>query len=250
MKKAIIIGASSGIGKALAIELSENGFELGILARRENLLNELQKELKAPSIAKYIDLTEPEEAIKILSNLIQEMQNVDLIIINAGIGPINNDLVWQIEKETIETNVIGFASMSNVAFKYFLKIGKGHLVGISSIASIKGSANAPSYNASKSFISQYMQGLRLKLLNLKIDQIKITDIKPGYVETAILKGRKPFWCTTPKKAAEQILEAIIKKKKIAYVPKRWFFLAILFRILPEYFYKVFRKFISKNLLNT
>src|SRR5690348_5481312 len=121
MNKAIVIGASSGIGEALATVLAENGFEVGLAARRIEQLKRVQQRLKTKSFIKTLDISKPEEACLYLDSLISEMNGVDLIIINSGIGHINKDLDWKLEKETIDINVAGFTAMADRAIHHFLK---------------------------------------------------------------------------------------------------------------------------------
>jgi short-subunit dehydrogenase len=149
MKRAIVIGASSGIGKELAIVLSQNGFAIGLMARRIDLLHELSGHLPNRAFSRQADISDYPQAMAILENLIEEMGGVDLIVISSGTGFINPDLDWAKEKETPDVNVIGFTTMANVAFRHFVKAGRGHLVGISSIVAIRGSGGAPAYSASK-----------------------------------------------------------------------------------------------------
>jgi short-subunit dehydrogenase len=235
MRKAIIIGASSGIGKELAIVLSRNGYTVGLTGRRVELLNALQNELSTESFVKAMDISHADEAIRQLSELIEEMNGVDLIVISAGIGFINNELEWEKEKSTIETNVFGFAAMANVAVQHFIRQQAGHLVGISSIAALRGAGGAPAYNASKAFVSNYLEGLQQKCAKLKLP-ITITDIKPGFVNTAMAQGDGLFWIAPPEKAAEQIYQAIKVRKTHAYVTKRWRSIGVLLRLMPSYLY--------------
>lgn len=235
MKKAIVIGASSGIGRALAKVLSENGYTVGLTARRFELLESLQTQLNSDSFIKRMDVSQTPQAMNELKELIQTMSGVDLIVINAGTGFINQELDWDKEKITIETNVAGFAALANIAVKHFIEQGSGHLVGISSIAALKGNGGAPAYNASKAFMSNYMEGLRHKVSKLKLP-ISITDIQPGFVDTDMAKADNKFWVASPEKAAGQIYDAIKRKKKHAYVSKRWRLIAWLFKIIPDYLY--------------
>jgi short-subunit dehydrogenase len=230
-KNVIIIGASSGIGKELAKIFSENGFTVGMTARRLELLSQTAKELPGASFVKYMDISDADEAIYILEQLIEEMGEVQTIVINAGIGFVNPDLDWEKEKSTIDVNVAGFAAMANVAMKLFIKQGFGHLVGISSISAIRGSSHAPAYSASKAFMSHYLEGLRLKVLKMKIP-VTITDIQPGFVDTAMAKGDKLFWVAPARTAALQIFDAIEKKKSHAYITKRWCLIAWLLKLTP------------------
>lgn len=236
MKKAIIIGASSGIGKELAKILSEDGYSLGLAARRVELLKALQGELKTDSMIKPIDLAQPGEAIKELNELIQTMGNVDLLIISSGTGHLNPELDWDKEKATLDVNVTGFAAAANVALKYFLEQGRGHLVGISSIAALRGSRHAPAYNASKAFVSNYLEGLRSKVRKAKAD-IAITDIQPGLVDTAMAQGEGLFWVAPPEKAARQIYQKIKRRKTHAYITKRWGIIAVIMKYMPGWIYE-------------
>ena len=234
MKKAIIIGATSGIGRELAKILSLNNYVVGMAGRRTELLSNLQSEISG-SYIKRIDVTKSEEAITLLKELIQEMGGMDLIVISSGVGFINPELVWKQEKETIDVNISGFAAIANAAFKYFSNQGSGHIVGISSVAAIRGSGEAPAYNASKAFISNYLEGLRQKASKSGI-AITVTEIQPGFIDTAMAKGEGLFWVSPPGKAARQIFKAINSKKKHAYITKRWRLIALLLKIIPGWIY--------------
>lgn len=235
MKKAIIIGASSGIGWALAQVLSKKGYYLGLAARREELLFKLQQELPLKSFVRRVDVTQTKFAQETIYDLIREMDGVDLIIYCSGTGHINPDLIWKLEKETIDVNVTGFCAMANLAMHYFNEKGYGHFVSISSIAAIRGNDAAPAYNASKAFMSHYMQGLRKRCAKSG-KQITITDILPGFVDTDMAKGDTMFWVASPKKAALQIYDAIQKKKNVAYVTKRWRLIAWALKWMPDFIY--------------
>jgi len=234
-KRAIIIGATSGIGKELAKILSRNNYIVGLAGRRIHLLDDLKKELPNNSFIKYIDVSKTDNGINQFKELISEMGHVDLVVISSGVGFINHDLEWSQEKETIDVNVSGFAAMANVAMHHFLSKGSGHLVGISSIAAIRGDDSAPAYNASKAFISNYMEGLRKKISKSGVT-IVITDIQPGFVDTAMAKDDGLFWVASPQKAAQQIYNAIGKKRRHAYVTKRWRVIGWLMKTLPEFIY--------------
>ena len=236
MKKAIVIGASSGIGRELAKVLAQNRYEVGVMARRLHLLNELRKEIKGEFYVREIDVADTETAIGTLKNFIKEMGGADLVVITAGTGDINNDLNWRLENEAIKTNVTGFAALANVAIHHFMERGSGHLVGISSIAALRGGRESPAYNASKAFQSNYMEGLRQKIKHLRLP-ITVTDIKPGFVQTAMAKGEGIFWAAPASKAAKQIYDAIKRKQTHAYITRRWRLIAWLLKIMPAKLYE-------------
>ncbi len=234
MRKAIVVGASSGIGRDLAKILAKNGYVVGILARREKSLLALQDEIGG-SFVKVIDVTKVDEARKLLEELIYEMGGVDLVVLNAGVLFNNSPFNWKEERVVIETNVLGFAAMAHVAMSYFLKKESGHLVGISSIAALRGRCQNPSYGASKAFVSNFLEGLRAKAYRENKD-IYVTDIQPGWVATDMIKGRKVFWAAASLKAAHQIYEAIKHKRIHAYITKRWRLCAWLLKIIPKSIY--------------
>jgi short-subunit dehydrogenase len=236
MKKAIIIGASSGIGRELAKILSRNKYVVGVMARRVQLLDELHNELEGTLFIQKIDVADVESAMETLVKFIKEMGGVDLIVISAGTGDINNELNWSLENETIKTNVNGFAALVNVAMHHFMEKGSGHLVGVSSIAALRGGRESPAYNASKAFESNYLEGLQQKVRKSGLP-ITITDIKPGFVNTAMAKGDGIFWAAEPEKAARQIYHVIKRRKSSAYNTRRWMLVAWLIKLLPGFIYE-------------
>lgn len=235
MKKAIIIGASSGIGRELAKILSKHNYILGLAARRDDLLIQLQNELNTESFVKHIDISKQIEAMTRLTELINEMNGVDLIMITSGIGYINNELNWQKEKETIDVNVQGITAMINISIKHFMEKNSGQLVVISSIAALRGSRIAPAYNASKAYISNYLEGIRGMVKKNK-SRITITDIRPGLIDTEMAKGERLFWVQPLQKAAYQIYNKIKHEKNIAYITKRWGIYAFIVRLIPDWIY--------------
>lgn len=236
MKKAIVIGASSGIGRELAKILSRNQYVVGVMARRVQLLDELRNELENKLFVQGIDVADADSAMEILAMFIKEMGGADLIVISAGTGEINNSLSWSLENEGIKTNVTGFSALVNVAIHYFTEKGSGHLVGISSIAALRGGRESPAYNASKAFESNYLEGIRQKVRKQGLP-ITITDIKPGFVKTAMAKGDGIFWAADVDKAAAQIFNAIKRRKSSVYITKRWRLVAWLIKLLPGFLYE-------------
>ena len=163
------------------------------------------------------------------------MQGLDLLVLSSGTGKINPALDPGIEKFTNEVNVAGFTAVADWAINYFEKQGHGHFAAITSVAAIRGSRYAPAYNASKAYQVNYLEGLRQRLFHLK-KPIYITDIRPGFVDTAMAAGNV-FWMATVDKAAKQILHAIKNKRKVVYIIKRWRIIAILLRLIPGFLYE-------------
>ncbi|HNX57668.1 MAG TPA: SDR family NAD(P)-dependent oxidoreductase [Spirochaetota bacterium] len=236
MEKAIIIGASSGIGRELAILLAEKGYALGLAARRTDLLDELGRELHGKAHTVYMDIADPDSIDRPFNELLSSMNGADLVVISAGTGYVNHELNWDIEKVTVDVNVTGFMKAMNCAVRYFQKKGTGHIVGISSIAALRGGSESPAYNASKAFVSNYMEGIRCMLAKSGSD-VTVTDVRPGLVDTAMAKGEGLFWLIPPRVAAECIYRAVGKKRRVQYFTARWRLVAALLSILPERIYR-------------
>ncbi len=219
-KKVIIVGASSGIGRCLVYKFSQNGHEVGMAARRFELLKEISEEIDTKSYIRKMDVTKLDDARAKLKELIEEMEDVSTIILNAGAGRRNPKLTWEDEKVAAETNVMGFTALINTAFHYFKEKRRGHIVGVSSIAGLWGNRYGPAYSASKSYVSKYLDGLRNKSIHNGLN-IDVTDIVPGFVDTKMAQGEHIFWKASVKTAADQIYKAVKKKKKRAYITKRW-----------------------------
>ena len=233
-KKAIVIGTGSGIGRAIAKKLSAEGYVVALTGRSLEVLEALQKEISGETVARVLDVRDPREAMHSLRNLIMAIGGVDLIVMNAGVLVQNETLQWSGEEEMIKVNALGFAAVANVAVDYFLKKNKGCFVGISSVAAHRGSGRSPAYNASKAFVSNYMEGLRQKF---STTPIQVTAIRPGFVDTAMLAGRKGLvGIVSPEVAAEKIYDAIKKGKRVAYVPGWWRAVVWILKKIPESIY--------------
>lgn len=235
MKKAIIIGATSGIGKGLAQKLAAENYLVGITGRRSELLDELKSQKPNVFYPKTFDITNINAIIENLEDLIQQLGGLDLLIICSGVGDFNEKLDFEIEQRTIETNVTGFTCIANWAFNYFEIQKSGHLVAISSVGGLRGSRIAPAYNATKAYQINYLEALRQKATKLKT-QIFVTDIRPGFVDTAMAKGEGQFWVASIDKATNQIIVAIKKRKKIVYITRRWKFIGVILKRLPRQIY--------------
>jgi len=230
----IIVGASSGIGRRLAELYAEKGWRVGITGRRKELLEEIQKKYPDKIETECFDVTKNLN-IQHLDSLVKRLGGFDLLIISAGGGDVSKELSWEIDKRTVDINVNGFVEIANWAFNFFARQNHGHLVTISSIAASRGNGWAPAYSASKAFQTIYFEGLYMKARGMK-KNISITCIEPGFVATNMAKGDKLFWVVPVDKAAKQIIRAIEKKKKLAYISRRWWIIAKLLKWAPDWIY--------------
>jgi short-subunit dehydrogenase len=160
---------------------------------------------------------------------------VDYVYLCAGTGHPNPNLLWKLEDETIRVNALGFAALASSAMSFFLKQGHGHLVGITSVAAVRGSSVAPAYGATKAFESHYLESLRLRARRSGA-AVFVTEIRPGFVDTAMMKTDHPFWVSSPAMAARQIAAAAEARKSVAYVTRRWRLVVWLLRLLPNMIY--------------
>jgi len=239
MKKAIIIGASSGIGKGLSEIMVQNGYVLGIAGRRTELLEEIQSKYPESIIIKTIDITDLEHTVDLLEELALSVGRVELIILCSGTGHRNPKLDFEVEHPAIDTNVIGFTNVIDWAYRYLYEHEcGGHIVAISSVAGLRGSRFAPGYSASKAYQSNYLEGVRQYSRHAKTN-IHVTDVRPGFVDTAMAQGDGIFWVASVEKAARQIFRAIRSKKRVAYITKRWQMVAILMKFVPKWIYERF-----------
>ncbi|MDD3875347.1 MAG: SDR family NAD(P)-dependent oxidoreductase [Bacteroidales bacterium] len=234
MKKAIILGASSGIGKGVAQLLVINKYKVGITGRRTDLLEKIKQE-NPDFIIKSFDVSDTKSTIDNLEELTAELGGLDLLIISSGTGDLNENLNFDTEKRTIDTNAIGFTNAACWAFNFFRKQKYGHIAAITSVAGLRGNRQAPSYNATKAYQINYLEALRQKAKHLKMPII-ITDIRPGFVKTDMAKGDGQFWTATVDKASKQIYKAIKAKKQVVYITGRWQLLGIILKLIPRFVY--------------
>lgn len=232
MKRAIVIGASSGIGKEVARLLLADGWHLGVAARRTELLEELRSEYPELVTVAEIDVTS-EDAPRKLLDLIDEMGGVGLFFYSSGIGKQNMLLDKEIEMRTVETNVKGFTQMIDTIYNYMSEHQGGHIAAISSIASTKGLGAAPSYSATKSFQAHYIEALQQQA-NMRNLNIRFTDIQPGFVDTALLGDdhKYPLLLRT-EDVARQIVRAVYKEKGRCIIDWRYRLLTFFWRLIPR-----------------
>ena len=203
MKNALIFGATSGIGKELAKLLVADNYKVVITGRREKRLQEIKELNPEMYIAKVHDVTNLESCETLFSEVIKELKTIDLIVFSSGVGDPNYKLEWEKELPTLQTNIISATKIYGLAYNFFRKQGYGHLVGISSIASIRGNRHVPAYFASKAFQVNYLESLWMKGKRSKA-KIYVTDIRPGFVDTSMAIGNT-FWMSTTEKATKQNL---------------------------------------------
>ena len=217
MKRAIVIGATSGIGRGLAECFAAQGYAVGLVGRRENLLKEIAQADPAAYRFAVADVTRPAETVAALEHLAQELGGMDLCVVCAGTGDLNPSLDFALEETAILTNVLGWTAAADWAYNRFERQGGGHLVVVSSVGGLRGGGAAPAYNASKAYQINYAEGLRQRAAKSRLP-LYITDVRPGFVDTAMAKGDGLFWVMPVEKAVRQIVRAVRRRRRVAVVP--------------------------------
>ena len=236
MKKAIIIGATSGIGQEVARLLVRQGWRIGIAGRREEALRSMQQTNPEQIEMQCLDVTE-DNAILHLNRLVDRLGGMDLFFLSSGVGYQNRNLEPEIELNTARTNVEGFTRMVDTAFSYFRNNGGGHLAVISSIAGTKGLGVAPAYSATKRFQNTYIDALE-QLAHLQKLNIHFTDIRPGFVATDLLNDGKhyPMLMKTDQ-VGRDIVRALHRKQRVAIIDGRYRILVFFWRMIPRWIWK-------------
>lgn len=232
MKKAIIIGGTSGIGYGLAKILLDNNYKVAITGIQKKLIQEIQNNQQPNLHVTYLDCKKNNSSL-VIPELINWLGGLDLLVFSAGIGNLNKDLGFKVENEANLLNVNGFTEISDWSYRYFMEQGYGHYVAITSLSGIFGSRVAPAYHAAKAYQISYLEGLRQKAKKSK-QPVYITDVRPGFVDTPITEGKKTFWSASAEKAGRQIFRLILRKKSVGYVSKRWGAVAGLIKTFPRF----------------
>ncbi len=235
MKRAIIIGATSGIGEEVAKLLVQQGWHIGIAGRREEALEKLQATAPGHIVIQRLDVTDP-DAPTLLETFIRKLGGMDLFFLSSGIGSQNPDLKPEIELNTTRTNVEGFTRMVTSAFNYFKTRGEGHIAAISSIAGTKGLGIAPAYSATKRFQNTYIEALA-QLSQMQHLNIHFTDIRPGFVATDLLKSGKFPMLMQANQVAKSIVRALNRKKRVIVIDGRYRVVVFFWRMIPRWLWE-------------
>lgn len=243
--RAIVIGASSGIGAALVRRLALQGYRVAAVARREEALNNVADALNANlperTSARVLvyphDVTDFESVPALFQTIVRDLGGLDLIIYTAAVQPSIslNEYTFEKDEAMIRVNLLGAIAWLNEAAMRFERTRRGHIVGVSSIAGDRGRVGGPVYNASKAGLNTYLEALRNRLARRGVT---VTTIKPGFVDTRLLaNAKKTFWVISPEDAAAQIYLAILHKKGTVYVPRRWGLVGLIIRHIPSFIFK-------------
>ena len=243
-RRAIVLGASSGIGAAIVRQLAREGYRVAALAPRADELERLRTACSADSLrtggevlVRSHDVHDRQEVPALFEELVRELGGLDLLVYAPGImpkiGPDEYDTATDVD--VLEVNVAGCAAWCNPAANLFRTQRDGTIVGISSIAGDRGRKGNPMYCTSKAALNTYLEALRNRLAEVGVH---VCTIRPGYVDTAMIRGvEKPFWVISPEEAARQSLAAARNRVNVRYVPLRWAFVGLVLRFIPSFAFR-------------
>jgi len=243
-KIVLITGASSGIGRGLALELARRGAKLGLVARRGKLLQEIAAEIsslpggnEAGVLALTADVSDQQSMCDAAARLVAAFGHIDVLIANAGIGVTNPVTEFDAGKlaAVVSVNVIGAANSVQAVLPEMIARGRGQLVVISSLAAYRGLPKSAAYCASKAAVSAMFESFRLDLGPLGID---VTIIHPGFIKTPLTAGRQARlpWLMECETAVNKILGAVEKRKKSYAFPWQLASIVRLGMIMPNFMY--------------
>ncbi|MCP4427884.1 MAG: SDR family NAD(P)-dependent oxidoreductase [Chloroflexi bacterium] len=233
----IIIGASSGIGAALAKELAHQGCIVAALAPDAEGLERVEAGGNGRISAYVHDVTNYDEIPALFQQIVHDLGGLDVVAYIAGVQPVVALDEYNFEKDAamIQVNFMGAVAWLNQAAARFERAQSGHILAVSSIAGDRGRVGAPAYNASKAGLSTYLEALRNRLTR---HGVTVTTVKFGFVNTALLENAaKTFWVISPEKAAKEIHKAILKKRQTVYTPARWGLVSLIIRHIPSFVFR-------------
>ncbi len=236
-----MIGASSGIGEALARRLAAEGTRVALVGRREPELRRLMGEInsaagedRAAAIAHDVRATA--EIPELVQGIARVLGGLDLVIYAAGVMPAvaEDEYNTAKDRQMIEVNLVGAVAWLNPVAERMANLGRGTIVGIGSVAGDRGRSGNPVYCTSKAALHAYLEALRNRLARAGV---KVVTIKPGFIDTAMTRGKDGlFWVISADRAAEIILDKVRRGTVTAYVPARWRMVMAIIRSIPSFIF--------------
>ena len=242
IERAIVVGASSGMGAAFARQLAAQGAQVALLARRRDELETVAKGIETAwgegKAHVFIhDVSDRDAVPALFDEIVAKLGGLDLICYAAGYmhKPGEDEYPTDIDMTTLDVTLAGAIAWLNPAATMFQKQGRGVIVGISSIAGDRGRRAFPSYHAAKAGLSTYLESLRNRLTQ---HGVQVTTIKPGFIDTPMTRGMEGlFWLKSADEAARMIWNAVRKRKQTSYVPGRWRLVSMVIRSIPSFIFR-------------
>ncbi|MFA6030864.1 MAG: SDR family oxidoreductase [Elusimicrobiota bacterium] len=226
-RTAVVVGASSGMGRGLSELLLAEGWTVGVCARRRERLEELRAAHGARAVPCVLDLARPDEARAALESLLDGLGGCSLFVIAAGHTAHDPELDWELEREELAVNVLGFTAAANLAWRRFVEAGGGHLAALTTVSVGRGDPEAPAYAASKTYMSLYLRGLRRRAKESGFP-ITVTEVRPAFVRTELSERIRPWGMVkvpprvTPlDEACRALRSGLSRGESVVYVPGWW-----------------------------
>ena len=239
-QRAIVVGASSGIGESLARRLAAEGCHVALVARRQPELDRIAKDIRESGGKAEVflhDVLAFEEAPPLFDRIVETLGGVDLLVYASGVLLETQEGEYDFAKDrrTIEVNLLGAMAWCNPAAARFEAQRKGTLIGISSIAGVRGRRGNPAYGTSKAALTTYLEALRNRLGRYGV---RVVTVKPGYIDTAMTRGKPGlFWLISADEAAAQTLALARRGSRSGFVPARWALIALVLRAIPSFIFR-------------
>jgi short-subunit dehydrogenase len=239
-KTAAIIGASSGIGAALARKLAREGYSVALLARRAEALEQVRQHIiiTGGSARAYVhDVTHTAEVPALFQTILRDLGSLDVVVYCAGqqLRVALAEYDFAKDQAMLQANLLGAVAWLDQAAMLYERLGRGQIVGLSSIAGERGRVGAPVYNASKAALNTYLEGLRNRLTRLGVN---VLTVRPGFVNTELLKNSpRTLWVIPPEQAAADIYAAMRGRKQVVFTPARWRLVALGLRHVPSVLFR-------------
>jgi len=244
-RHAVVIGASSGIGEAIARKLGADGVRVALVARRRERLEAIAADIDAAAgepraLVVEHDVRDHQAPPELVQDLARELGGLDLVVyaaaISHAVAPDEYDTAKDLDM--LDVNLGGAIAWLNPVADRFARLGRGTIVGIGSVAGDRGRVKAPVYNTSKAGLATYLEALRNRIHRTGA---RVVTIKPGFVDTAMTDGMSGLlWLISPERAAEIILSKARRISGTAYVPARWRSLMWVIRRIPSWLFRRLR----------
>ena len=242
-RRAIVVGASSGIGAAIVRQLVHEGYRVVALARRRPALDELVRACAPAARASGGAVFARAHAVHdvgmvpaLFEGAARELGGLHLVVYAAGVMPEVGRDEYDTAKdlEQVAVNLDGCIAWCNEAAKLFRTQRSGTILGISSIAGDRGRKGSPVYNTTKAAMNTYLEALRNRLAE---SGVHVCTVKPGFVDTVMTQGKKTFWLISAEEAARLSLAAARSGANVRYVPRRWWLVGTVIRSIPSFLFR-------------
>ncbi len=235
-RRAIVVGASSGIGAAIVRQLVREGYRVFALARRQGMLEELARECGGALLVEAHDVRDADAVPALFERAARELGGVHLLVYAAGVMPEIGRDEYDTAKdlEQVAVNLEGCIAWCNEAARLFRTQRSGTILGISSIAGDRGRKGNPVYGTTKAAMNTFLEALRNRLAE---SGVHVCTIKPGFVDTVMTQGKKTFWLISAEEAARLSLAAARSRANVRYVPRRWWFVGTAIRAIPSFLFR-------------